>query len=267
MLPQPASEPQTTRVIGYRNPNDFPVQINLSSLGMTLTLPPKAYVVDRKGVKINDPALEKLVRPGGLTRDEGKAAIPIIFVQRPGQVEENRSQFSFAGTRNPKIDGHGKILEMPEKATSGTGSVMKNPVSGYSIEEARRLKLVNTPRDLPLATDVREDRVIRPNQSMETPQALIAHPSQQPEPMDTLGDDGYTPPDTLESVIAPIVPPAAKPAPVPTPVEPAQEPKPVAPAARTTEVPEPDKRPRRTKAEMAAVREAATKTSLPEPKV
>lgn len=245
----------TTKVVGYLNPNDFPVQINLSSLGLTVTLPPKAYLMNRLGQKINDPALDKLVRPGGLSREEGKVELPLVLVKPPAPVAENTSQFSFAGTNNPQIDEHGKIKELPKKAEGG-GSNQRNPVTGYSMEEARRLKLIDTPPD--------ESLVQTPTERVLAPNPTPVEPAAKPAGLEEIDTAGYTPPADLALLTPPqlATPPTAPPA-----VAPPVEPKALVESAPAANAVKP-KRKRRTKEEIAnAAKPGKDPLNLPQPKV
>src|SRR5258708_26647552 len=70
-----------TTVLGYFNPNDYPLQIPLRDLNIVLQLQPKDYVVDRSGPRVNDPRLDAYVGEGKLARANDQRQQDVIFLR------------------------------------------------------------------------------------------------------------------------------------------------------------------------------------------
>jgi len=76
-----AAAPQTTKVLGYFNKNDFPINISSDHLGLRLQVAPKAYVKDGAGRLINDPRLDAYTQQGGLlVKEFARADVPLILL-------------------------------------------------------------------------------------------------------------------------------------------------------------------------------------------
>lgn len=75
-----------SNVVGYFNPNSWPVVINISAVNVNFTLPSKAFVVLRDGRKVNDPILETYVGPDMLAKQTTKEGVPQVLFPRPDAV-------------------------------------------------------------------------------------------------------------------------------------------------------------------------------------
>jgi len=135
-----------TNVIGYFNGNTYPIQINISSLGMSYTLAAGEYITatDDKGakVKINDPIFEGYLGKAKLSKEvlkDRKVNIyRVISRDARGQVP------SFQGLPIGK-DPEGKtVLPVVPAATSVGGPNL--PYRAMSMEDAYKSGVIRRPR-------------------------------------------------------------------------------------------------------------------------
>jgi hypothetical protein len=140
---------QTTTVIGYFNPNPWPVYIEISDLNLKCTLPSGKYVIDRvTGKYINDPVLEAYVQPKGLSKTVGAIPVPIFYIQRMVSPERpTQSVTEAAGfMRNP----NGEVVpHYAPQAPQAQVPVNRIPHMGMTMERARALGYVGKPRLVP----------------------------------------------------------------------------------------------------------------------
>jgi hypothetical protein len=143
------SDQKTTRVIGYFNPHDWPVYIEVSELGLRITLEPNVYIKDLQGNFYNDPIFEQYVSDKGLSRTTGHKDVPIRYAPRPVRSERPAHAVTQAATFVRDRQG----TTLPVYNTPPTPPpeipVNKNPVLGMSVETARRLGYVGRPRLVP----------------------------------------------------------------------------------------------------------------------
>lgn len=135
-----------TNVIGYFNGNTYPIQINISSLGMSYTLAAGEYITatDDKGakVKINDPIFEGYLGKARLSKEvlkDRKVNIyRVISRDARGQVP------SFQGLPISK-DTEGKTVLPVVPATTSTGGP-NLPYRAMSMEDAYKNGVIRRPR-------------------------------------------------------------------------------------------------------------------------
>jgi hypothetical protein len=70
----------SVHIVGYYNPNDFPISVNVPQLNGSIQLEPGKFIMSRSGVKINDPIFENYCRPMCLQREISKTAVPTVLV-------------------------------------------------------------------------------------------------------------------------------------------------------------------------------------------
>lgn len=148
---KPIFEKDSTNVLGYFNQQKWPVHVHISAVNLSVQLPPKAYLVDRQGRKVNDPRLEVCVGPNGLSREytqEGKLT-PIL---RMGTKESIKSPNSatVGEAKSFKRDSTGRVVPVfsPAAPMPTPPSQSNSAVRGMSIEEARRLHLIKPTRQV-----------------------------------------------------------------------------------------------------------------------
>lgn len=135
-----------TNVIGYFNGNAYPIQINISSLGMSYTLAPGEYITatDDKGakVKINDPIFDGYLGKARLSKEilkDRKVNIyRVISRDARGQVP------SFQGLPISK-DPEGKTVLPVVPPTTSTGGP-NLPYRAMSMEDAYKAGVIRRPR-------------------------------------------------------------------------------------------------------------------------
>jgi hypothetical protein len=144
-----------SNVIGYFNPNPWPVHIMISELGgLSLTLQQKGdYVLSVDGKKINDPILEQHVGPVGLAREVSTSPVPINYIPRvsagaPG-VPNHPVQEAHGFTRSPS----GQMVPVMKPAAHTVSDSMPTlpqpgqiPVLGMTREVAEKLRLIKPTR-------------------------------------------------------------------------------------------------------------------------
>lgn len=144
-----------TNVIGYFNPNEYPLQIPLSDLNTVLQLQPKHYVVDRSGRLVNDPRLDAFVGKGKLARaSDQKQQVDIILLRPvndptgvPVPHEHSVVQASRFDVKNGRVT---PVMATPTAAQPTTPPpVSYNPVRGMTVEQAKQLKLIRPTRVVP----------------------------------------------------------------------------------------------------------------------
>lgn len=146
-----------TNVIGYFNPNDYPLQLVLSEFNVTLQLPPKSYVVDRGGRLVNDPYLDAYVGKGRLSRaSDPKQQVEITLLRpvndptpapTPAPHQHSVSQASRFDTKNGVVVPVQAVSTAPMPPTPPPQSY--NPVRGMTVEQAKAMRLIKPTRPVP----------------------------------------------------------------------------------------------------------------------
>lgn len=101
---EPQASATTTEILGYFNPNGYPIALQLSELRMTVNLAKGEFVVDRSVPprKVNDPRLDRYVGPYRLARELSTSGpVPIVRVNT-GQVGVTPPQGFTATNTVPK---------------------------------------------------------------------------------------------------------------------------------------------------------------------
>jgi hypothetical protein len=144
-----------TNIIGYFNPNDYPLQLSIAEFNMVLQLQPKSYVVDRAGHLVNDPVLNRFVGKGRMARLSDQKQQVEFTMLRPinDAVAAPGVPHSHSVTQAQRFETHnGRVTAVPQAnpPTAQTPPpVSYNPVRGMSIEQAKQLKLVKPTKPVP----------------------------------------------------------------------------------------------------------------------
>lgn len=157
-----------TNVAGYFNANNWPVQIQINKINRNFLLQPGQYLIEGSS-KVNDPVFEEYVGAMQLSREwaPNNAMLPIIRIV-PITHTPLPSGFSGSTVRRDPVqftDGH-KPLPITAPAPKPMAPADKtNPVSGFSIEEARRRGLAR-PTLEPNARAPKDDGGVPPRGEM-----------------------------------------------------------------------------------------------------
>ena len=153
------SNSQTT-VVGYYNGHKWPIQLVISRLNITLHLQPGEYILNRDGVKINDPSFETYAENSQLSREIADAPVPLVLVPVPQALPTSASAFGHAAnpvraTSKFALDSQG-IRRPVMPALVPQAALAQNhtpagadPVTPMTMEEARKRGLVRRVREVP----------------------------------------------------------------------------------------------------------------------
>jgi hypothetical protein len=150
---------KTTNVIGYFNPNDYSLSLAITEFNMNIQLAPKQYIVDRGGRLVNDPFLDNYVGKGKLSRaSDKKKSVEIVSLVPYSAITQAAAVTQAAPhpvTQAVGFHKNSQGVTVPI-GTSPTVPVVANPppqsynpVRGYSVEEARKLRLIKPVRSVP----------------------------------------------------------------------------------------------------------------------
>jgi len=145
------SESAKTYTIGYFNANKWPIHLFISELNTTLQLQPNEYVLNKQGRKINDPFLERYCGPMRLSREESKTE-KVDLISIPQTAVERRKYDGHAvkeATKFTKEPGGVRKPVIPEPIENPRPPEDTNPVKYYTIEDARKMGLINPTREIP----------------------------------------------------------------------------------------------------------------------
>jgi hypothetical protein len=153
-----ATDKPTTNILGYFNPNSYPLLIDVSALNLRMTLAPKQQLIIN-GQRVNDPVLHQLCRPKGLAVEMAKGPVALVALQRPtpasptpgfsGQVTKPvAAEQNLAQRPVPKAVSaeEGVKMRPPTNPVSSQFTTSGNPITGMSMEEARKRGLVQQAR-------------------------------------------------------------------------------------------------------------------------
>lgn len=140
-----------TNVSGYYNGAQWPIQLVISKLNVILHLQPGAFILDKKGRKINDPFFETFANNKQLQREISDKPVPVngvpVQTAKTAPVSDGLSVRAVTeythdekGVRHPVIP---TPKEMPEQAAN------KAPIKAMTMEEARKAGLIKKIRDVP----------------------------------------------------------------------------------------------------------------------
>lgn len=153
-----SSTPKTS-VIGYFNPNDYPVKLDISAHNMVIMLEPKKYIVDRSGHLVNDPLLDSYVGKGRLSRaSDPKQQVDVVFLRpvnpapQPG-VEPSPYTHAVSQATGFQVRD-GRVQPVHQQPTAVAPAQVPppasyNPVKGMSVEEAKKLKYIRPTKPVP----------------------------------------------------------------------------------------------------------------------
>lgn len=140
---------KTTKVVGYYNGYDYPVQLVVSAINVTLYLKKGEYILDRNNKKVNDPIFETFANNKQLSRELSSTPVPINAVPIP-DVRRAATQ-SVQIARGFKLDSNGlrKPDMAPVQAPAPTSTEDKPSMHAMSMEEARARGLAKRVREVP----------------------------------------------------------------------------------------------------------------------
>lgn len=151
-------------VVGYFNPNSWPVVINISSVNVNFTLEPKAFVT-LGGRKVNDPLLEKYVGPDMLAKQTTKDGVPLVLFPR---VEAPQISSESSVRVNPTVDKDPRGFVQDSsfdkmKSAVAVGNSSGNSIRVYTRDEAVKKgiirPIVDSPIEAPKETDGQPSRL------------------------------------------------------------------------------------------------------------
>ena len=120
---------KTTNIVGYFNGNGFPIQLNISPLGLSFTLPPGNYItvkdVDGKKVKTNDPFLSDYVGKNRLSVEKSTSPVPLVLLSS----RNDRGQVRTVATGQPIREGDKLVTPDLPPPSEQIGS--NNPIRAY----------------------------------------------------------------------------------------------------------------------------------------
>jgi len=149
---------ETTNVVGYFNPNDYPMQIVVAEHNLTLHLDPKRWVIGRDGGVVNDPILDNYVGKGRLARASDKTkTVPVVRLQAinrqapPGSAPANYHHPVYSAQGFVR-DANNQMQPVAMQATAPQPTVPPpvsyNPVKAMTVEQARKLRLIKPVRQV-----------------------------------------------------------------------------------------------------------------------
>lgn len=138
-----------TNIVGYFNPQKYSIFIEISEINLKAELAPNAYIRDRSGKFINDPIFEPYVHAKGLARSTSKQAVPVNYA--PRFVKADRPAASVTQAAGfVRQEGRTVPTYQPQQNQKPREvAVNKAPVTGMTVETARKLGLVGKPRLVP----------------------------------------------------------------------------------------------------------------------
>ena len=138
-VPPKAPRGTMTNVVGYFSPNPWPLQISLSSTGVSLLLERKGdFVKDSQGRKINDPILEQYVGPGMLSRETSSKPVPMLLFAPQALPAQNNATSVHVATNARQMNAPAST----NPASFETLAANHNSCVGMTMEQALKLKLV-----------------------------------------------------------------------------------------------------------------------------
>lgn len=144
-----------TSVIGYFNPNEYPLQIPLSDLNITLQLQSKQYIVDRSGRLVNDPRLDAFVGKGKLARaSDQKQQVDVILLRPVNDPTAPALPHQHSVTAAARFETkNGRVTPVMATPTAAppvaAPPASYNPVRGMTVEQAKQLKLIRPTKPVP----------------------------------------------------------------------------------------------------------------------
>lgn len=183
---------ETCDVVGYFNPNTWPIQVAISELNLSVPLQPMEYILDRSGRKINDPILEPYVGPKMLQRETSNKPVNILRIPtRPVPVADPRAHPIGQGFKDARGKWQPPAPADPNSPITGqppAPSASKSSVTGMSIEEARKRGFIGKQRIVPedygmdetAGSPQRGDKIPTIKSSYESP-ARAARPGALPK--------------------------------------------------------------------------------------
>lgn len=145
-----ANTTATTNVVGYFNPNSWPIYIEISELNIKCELKPNQYIRDRAGNYINDPVFDDYVQPKGLSKATSDTPVPVNFV--PRFVKTVRPAHSVTQASGFVRQPDGTVVPTYAQNPNVTAPEIpanKCPHIGMTVEKARQLGLIGKPRIVP----------------------------------------------------------------------------------------------------------------------
>lgn len=142
-----------TRVLGYYNPNPWPVHVNLSQFGLQMQLPGHVkgktpFILDKDtGKRINDPALEICVGKNMLEREIGAEFVEInpIPKSEPFRTPTQHTVSEATGMKESKA-GVVPTFSKAKPSLSAPPIQSTSPVGAMSREQAEKLGFIKKTR-------------------------------------------------------------------------------------------------------------------------
>lgn len=188
------SKTSTTATVGYFNSNDFPMQLVVSEYNLTINLKPKEWIFDRSSPArlVTDPVLDRYVGKNKLSRATNpQKESPIVLLTavnaqpQPGQPVPAYTHSVTSATGFVKDDASGQlrpVLAVPSTPVPGvTPPVSYNPVKGFTIAEARRLKLIKPTKQVKEDAGAPESDHGAPTPLSQLPDIEIATDTSRPQ--------------------------------------------------------------------------------------
>lgn len=141
-----------TKTLGYYNGNDWPINLVISELNVSLNLAPGVYVKDAQQRQINDSYFDRFVKPLQLSKAVSKTGeVPLIAITHPAQPAQGDHQHSVRSVPGFTSDRNGTRAPAPEPPKHVPQPVAVNTPThrGMSVDEARKLGLIGKPREIP----------------------------------------------------------------------------------------------------------------------
>ena len=149
---------KTTNIVGYFNPNDWPISIHSSALGINnLTIPKGAYVLDSEGNKVNDPRLNVsgYVGPSMLATELSDVPVPVREIVPPSARHTTMESPGF--TSSPKVPASMRPPAMAQTSrVAAARAAMKLPPKPAPVavppappQPPRQMTSVTTPESAP----------------------------------------------------------------------------------------------------------------------
>jgi hypothetical protein len=123
-------------VVGYFNPNNWPVVVNISLVNYNRTLYKGEYVLLADKRKINDPLLEAYVGPDMLAKETSKVGVPVVLFPRPNFMPMT-GETGFSASPDVVKDARGIVQDsLPAGHQVQRSSGQQSSIGVYSVKDA-----------------------------------------------------------------------------------------------------------------------------------
>jgi len=190
-----AKNKTSTTTVGYFNSNDFPMQLLVSEHNLTINLKPKEWIFDRSTPPrlVTDPILDGYVGKGKLSRASNPAKeAPIVCLTsvnapptpgQPAPVYTHAVTTAKSFVKDPATGQVRPVMAAPSTPVPTTAPpVSYNPVKGFSMAEARRLKLIRPTKAIAEDFGATETASGAPRPGEQIPTIEYATDTTRPQP-------------------------------------------------------------------------------------